>query len=351
MSKKIIRARSKKDYVRKCLVQSYKGKEHIPASLYSNVRFSAPDNFSLIENPIETTHRFNELISFVCSVKDFVIIHYDLSNVNSITIDAIIYMIALSINIKNKYRTKYNIVLPKNKELREFILSSGIEKMFNAEKVKIQSNDNFFCIRMGRNTDVDIAKELCDFTTKRLNKDFKYSRFLYDMLIEMMTNAGHHAYAENNKIQTQWFIFAEDSEESIKYTFIDTGMGIPASMSKHILSVTDLDIQNDYFINNILKRFSSNESSDTILLLSGLRPGGFRTRTEKSYRGKGLPEIYAYYYDEKKTSNLKIISGACHCSFNDGNREVSNVIELSEKFEGTLFYWEIEKDNKKGEHQ
>ena len=340
---------NKQYYVKKCLINSFKNKDTVPDSLYDKYSLKAPKNFSIIGNPHETIDYFNTIIDFVGRAKNFVLIRYDLSEINNITIDAIIYMIAISLNINSLYNPKFRVLIPDNPSLRELVLSSGIANFFNAGEIEISKNNDYFTIKMGNKTDVELAQSICDFTNESLKLDFRDTKFLYDMLIEMMTNTGQHAYNKTDKIQTQWFIFAECNENKIKYTFIDTGLGIPQTMSKHILSINQKDLEKDGFILDILNQFSDEESNDTLLLLTGLRGGGFRTRTNKPYRGKGLPEIYDHYKELHKTSNLKIISGACLCEFDEKNRETPIVTELRKKFLGTLFYWEINKDDlKKG---
>lgn len=338
-------ANQKQAYIRKCLKEKYKGKGSIPKSMYRKFIFLAPSNFSLIENPQETISYFNEIIDFVLSFQDFAKIRFDLSNVSKMTIDAVMYMIAIAKNIEcNDYQKTFNILVPKDTEVSNFILSTGIENYFDASLVEIGENSDFYSIQMGSRTDVNVAKGICDFTNENLNKNIKFTGFLYDMLIEMMTNTGQHAYTIKDKIKNQWFIFAENAENSIRYTFIDTGLGIPKTMSKYMIQVTKEEIEKDGYLEKILDGFTKEDSADANLILTGLTKGGLRTRTDKPYRGKGLPEIYDHFRLYKKTSNLKIISGACLCEFDNDNRNNAVITNLNEKFVGTLFYWEIDKN-------
>lgn len=333
-----------KQYVRKCLAEMYKKKGEAPEYLYVNRVVKAPFNFSLINNPKETIEYFNRIIHYVLSIKDFIRIHLDLSEVKETTIDAIMYMIAVSRNIDNGFKPRFSIYLPKDKDLKEFILSSGIADYFNANELKINLNNDYFSIKMGDNTNVQIAKDLCDFTNNHLNTQMIFTQFLYDMLIEMMTNTGQHAYNKGERIKNQWFIFAENSGSCIRYTFIDTGEGIPKTMSKYMIKISENEIEKDGHLKAILDSFTEENNLDGNLIITGLTKGGFRTRTNKSYRGKGLPEIYNHFKDDKKTSSLKIISGACLCEFDEKNREKAIITNLNDKFVGTLFYWEIEKN-------
>ena len=341
-----IGGRRKQEYIKQCLINTYKKKEKIPSALYEKYSFKAPKVFSFIENPHETLRYFNKIINYVSRVEKFVKIRFDLSEINVMTIDAVIYMIAISININSDFKPKFNVLAPEDEGLRSFLLSSGIADYFNAGNIEIKENCNYFNIKMGNKTNVDLAKSICDFTNVNIGKTTKFTGFLYDMLIEMMTNTGQHAYDSKEKIKTQWFIFAENSSDRIRYTFIDTGVGIPTTMSKYMLTVSNEDFEKDGYLTSILNNFADENSADSILLLTGLNNGGFRTRTEKSYRGKGLPEIYNHFKIDRKTDNLKVISGACLCEFDQDDRQKAIVTELSEKFLGTMFYWEIMKEDK-----
>ena len=62
---------------------------------------------------------------------------------------------------------------------------------------------------------------------------------LYKMLIEMMNNSMEHAYTDielkeiiDIRIEDIWFVFIENSAKRLKFTFLDTGIGIPKSIFK-----------------------------------------------------------------------------------------------------------------------
>ncbi len=341
MNKRMRQNENKKNYIKECLRQSYKKKPDVPDELYEKYNFVAPKIFSFIENPKETIKYFNQIILSIRRYKGFLHIRYDLSEINFITIDAVIYMVALSLNINNQYKPKFNILGPENKQISEFILSSGITDFFDVEEEAKRENNDYFSMKMGNKTNVELAQNICDFTNLNLNVDFKETKFLYDMLIEMMTNTGQHAYTKGETVKKQWLIFAEYSNDKVKYTFMDTGLGIPATMSDHELTMDMTDNENDDYIINVLDKFTDERKKDSILLASGLTGNSTRTRTNMSHRGKGLPEIYNHYKDKNKTSFLKIISGGCLCEFDEDNREQMILTELSEKLLGSLFYWEI----------
>lgn len=345
MGKNIYRNNANKTkYIRRCLLKSdYIKKQQLPNAFYLKYSISAPKNFSLIDNPVETTNFFNTIISFLLKAQDYILLRVDLSKITNITIDALMYLIAISVNINTTYRPRFNIIIPKEKWISNIILASGIDKFFDTGKIQKQKNDNYFSIEMGNKTDGEIASKMCDFTNRIIGTDIPFSSFLYDMLIEMMTNASQHAYNMNDKIINQWFIFAENSDDSIRYTFIDTGLGIPNTMSKYFYQVPEEEYFKDGSLKMILDRFSEHSITDADLILTGLKHGGFRTRTDKSYRGKGLPEIYDHFKIEMKTTNLKIISGDCLCEFDENDREKAIITNFDNKFLGTLFYWEIKK--------
>lgn len=74
-------------------------------------------------------------------------------------------------------------------------------------------------------------------------------------------------------------------------------------------------------------------SNDSSLIMSALN-GKFRTRTKQRYRGKGLPNIYKSYRDDKIIDKLKIISSM-------GYIDQGNERTIEYKFHGTLYTWEF----------
>ena len=144
------------------------------------------------------------------------------------------------------------------------------------------------------------------------------------MCIELMLNTIQHAYNDSYEYEKKWYIFADNKKsknETITFVFLDTGLGIPTTVSKRICDK--------------MKKIVF-DTIDSNLLISALR-GEFRSETKQKHRGKGLSGIYNLA-KLKNIKGLKIISNKAY--FND-----NNLINLEKSFKGTLFYWEMNKED------
>lgn len=280
----------------------------------------APEYFSIIENTNETVSYFNRIISLLRAKKYKVGVYFDIENVNHLTIDSVMYLLAIIKNIKTNKLSKYSFSgnFPKDKNINLLLNESGfLNYVTTKNKINLTKKGNNIEIKNGKQIDQNVAKETCDFVNKILKTDTKYTKFLYNMLIELMTNTFQHAYTSDCFLINHWYLFAENGNNSIKFIFLDTGLGIPNTIRKK-------------FYENILPL------KDNQFIYSALI-GEFRTNTQQGYRGKGLPKIYQYY-NEHTIKNLAIISGKGCCILQNSNYDMDNILN------GTLFYWEISKN-------
>lgn len=315
--------------------KSKKHKSHsslntISGHTYLKIHYlEAPANLSLINNERETLAFFNKAleISKKCSINHC--IYFNLFKVEHISADAVMYIIAFINNCKRLNILEVNIEgnLPGNPEARRFLEDFGFYSYVRGLKnTHEQNNKERIQIKHGKNANGSLVSKICDFT----NNIFKQNNLLgtkrlYPMLIELMTNARQHAYNKYDRksiMDSNWYIFAENSNHSIKFVFLDTGVGIPATLC--------------YNHKEKLLKLFPNQSKDASYISSALQ-GAFRTETKKGYRGKGLPGIYQDSINGQ-ISNMCIISGKGKCVIkNDGNI-IESVLPI--QFEGTLFCWE-----------
>src|SRR5699024_953534 len=101
--------------------------------------------------------------------------------------------------------------------------------------------------------------------------------FLYDILYEMMINTNEHAYSSDTFLLNNWYVYVALEDEKVKFSFLDTGIGIPKTVNKNFFEkINLLGLKND-----------------AELILSALN-GEFKTATKQVYRGKGLPKFTKY---------------------------------------------------------
>lgn len=243
-------------------------------------RYVTPQVFSLIENADETIEYFNKLSQGISEKIPRIQFLIDSSGVKFVTVDALIYLIAIMENMKLSRVMQYSFSgnWPQDKVAETVYKDSGFvdyvkvkEKAFLANKSKVR-------IRSGINNDPRIAQEISDFVISELNVRVKDIIFIQKILGELMSNAFYHAYDDKTKeMYSKWYLYAEHVEDKIRIIFADTGRGIAGTVRrKKSEKVRE-------FIFGL---------KDEDLLYHAFQPGNFiRTETKESHRGNGLPGI------------------------------------------------------------
>lgn len=305
--------------------------------------FCVPQVFSIIKNPEETIKFLNMLINEVekireitknnslrvSSIKNYLI---NMDNTIEITGDALMYLLTIIRNTRGNKLLPINWkgTFPKSEKMRKFLKNSGYLKYMQTAKENLVNTNEHIQIQTGRGYEykeegriIDIRKKIIDFTCEKLEKNNTQINFLMTMLTEMITNITDHAYNENNIFENNWYIFVENSEERVMYTFMDNGLGIPTTIKKKrsekFKQMFNLD-QEYRYIDAAVKGIEK------------------RSQTGLIERGNGLPSIYEQYVDNK-INKLVIISNKAYYT-SEESRDLRNSLN------GTIFYWEIEKEVK-----
>ena len=292
----------------------------------------APTRLNIFDATEEALKFFAEVSSAIlkCGVHSF--LYFDLSQVESITPDAIMYLIAI---IKNTKRIRTLGItcqgnMPINKDARALFQEVGFYKFVSSScRYNVAENKKYMKIQNGILADSVLAGNFCDFTNTNNGETFIYTKSLYTMIVELMTNTHQHAYQDNseNKIKWamyyNWYIYAQNVEGEIQFIFLDTGIGIPNTVSKRRREKL---------------KDSFGRVKESVYLQSALTGDYARTETGLPHRGKGLPGIYE---DCKKGAiqNLKIISGQAKCVVGPDGSVISE--DMASSFRGTLFTWKL----------
>lgn len=284
----------------------------------------APENFSLYSNPKETLSFFSEIENKVRSSKP---IFFDMHNIKVLSIDTIIYFLAIMKKLKHS-EINFGIKgsIPSNEKCKYLLNSSGFFNYVHLSRIKIDLSyeSDVVQISNGQNAEVSIAKKICDFVILKINLEKQDIRKLYNMIIELMTNTKQHAYKSKSYSITDWYVYVNYIQEkkAIRFIFLDTGAGIPTTVKRKrmetVRSVVYMGPKHTDYIKSALE-------------------GELRSSTGQPFRGKGLPQIYSFSKGGY-IKNLTIISNRGY--FTSGRNE-----DMEEDLEGTLFYWEISKDN------
>lgn len=296
-----------------------------------------PKILSFFDNTVPTMTLFKRARMFLECSNCYKLI-YNLKNVEKITIDVIMYMVALSNDIRrDKPFIQFALSLPTKEDTKNFVKKCGLKQFVKGNNDYIVEDcKDYYTIAIGSKADPLITKSICEFVYPFLGINKSDGFFLYNTFIELMNNAEQHAY-DFNRDDKKWFTFVENTNDKIKFTFLDTGIGIPNTVFKKTTYKT-----NGF---DALDLIDLAENKDARFIFSALIRENKRSQTRLDNRGHGLPEIYSYYRDGKYTSNLKIISGHGICMFSDNEREKPILINMDQKFHGTLFFWEINKFN------
>jgi len=314
---------------------TYKEREKVPI----------PDDFSIINNNVETIECF-ETIKRKMKLNISRSIFLDFANVENLTIDAIMYLIAF---MKNRYK-QGNVKpiggdYPKDKVAESILINSGfleyVRHNISVGDVEQLKNDNTIMITVGNKVTPSILAEVCKLVQRAFNIERTDTMFIYTIIGELMANTVEHAFydsRESKKVVNSWYLYVKLEDNKVKFTILDTGLGIPATIHKRATEkIKDLIPTARDECNYILEALQGMHKN--IAKIS-------RSRTKAENRNKGLPAIYKCH-KEGKIKNLKILS---NLGMYSSTESIDSLDEQRRRVQGTLFYWEIESsiNEKKG---
>lgn len=283
--------------------------------------YRAPENFSLRNNVNEVISYFSSLINaFRRGDSAFI----DISNVKEISSDVILYLLSILDMFKERggvWQVKGNA--PKDLKCRELFIESGFYKYVDSKMPSSFDNRKFLSVKSGVSgmlVDGEFAKKVIDFSVYHLNTEKSLiTKKIYGTLIACMANTKNHAYTEDD-YDRRWWATAlyDENNKKVNFTFLDNGMGIPATVRKRLWEP-------------LVQLF---KNVDNKLITSALK-GEIRTRTNEPWRGKGLPSINEFY-QKGIIKNLVIISNRGYVNY-----ETQEARDLNDIFQGTLLSWDF----------
>lgn len=289
---------------------------------------NVPENFSIIENAEQMLLFFEDFKKYVIKRKR---IFFDMSKVNRLTGDAIIYMLSMfdrNEKLYGKFHIRGNV--PENGFCRNLLFDSGFFNYVYIKTTIPKSSEDIVQIEKDSIVKGKLAKQIIDFTKNKLNIErAKVTKSLYDILIECMVNTNNHAFGKK-EMHPFWYLMAVYDKENkeVFYTFLDAGQGIPKTIRKKYLEK----------VFEFIKTASLSTIdlvTDKDLIISALEGVLKRSRiVKKGHRGKGLPRIYEHFKN-KQIEDLVIISKKGYVDLN-GKSTL-----LSKDFAGTMLSWKI----------
>lgn len=325
-SSKIKRCGSEKKYT----VPQSEAKRYVnPQSDNHRIEIIAPKKFSLTENTEETMAFFMKFVQEIERKQYRTHFYIDSSLVEYVTVDALIYLIAIlqndRINIQMKYRYSGNF--PLNENAKKIYENSGFTDYVDSKTRNLPADTEKMRIVSGLKNDADTAKKFCEFVMEKLGKKRIEVRPLQKIFIELMSNVYHHAYGNNEIMAKKWYIYAEHIEDHVRFVFVDTGMGIAKTVRKN-------------FKEKIANIFGI-KTKDATLLQSAFE-GEFRTQTKEEHRGNGLSTV-----KEQALSglfkNFEVISGRGKCIISSECDVQENMIvyDYENTIYGTLYTFDV----------
>ena len=283
-----------------------------------------PINFSLINNPEETMSFFmdfkNEIDRNQYGTNFFV----DSKKVELVTVDALIYLIAILQNDKHNNNLNFSFAgnYPENETAKKVYTECGFTDYVHSNMKTLPKSTERVRIISGINNSPESARELCDFVIDKLGKSRKDTVPIQKVLVELMSNVYYHAYEKNSFMAKRWYMYAELSGGCVKCIFVDTGFGIAKTARKNF--------------GEKFKAFFGMKIDDSKIIESVFN-GDFRTATNLKYRGNGLLAVRDNVrYDIFK--GFEVFSGRGRCIIpkdDDSNEVISHCHKHS--LYGTLY--------------
>jgi anti-sigma regulatory factor (Ser/Thr protein kinase) len=300
--------RRKKNKRRKKIVSGNPSVKHIEHKVKTII---APEIFSIINNREKFMGFLRQFDSQAWGGKP---VYIDLSNIRSITPDALLCIIA--------YLTRYETLVvppdikgnsPYDLYCNQIFRESGFFK-YVSSNFKHQDTVNVLSIRNGNIIDPEEAAAVVRFVRDKLNiTERSITRAVYATIMEAMNNVREHAYT--GKRNQGWWLMAlpEKDTDIIHFSFVDNGRGIPVTLRKKIT---------EHVI-----------SKDCALIRSAVMEN--RSETGIYYRGNGLPKLKKLV-DNKMIKNLHIISRRGYYYIDE-----NMVYTLPYRYYGTIIFWDF----------
>lgn len=194
------------------------------------INLEAPPNFSFIDNSDEVVKYFNIVKDYVESDQPVCI---DISKITNLSPDIIILQIAV-LKEKKSMRVGINGNAPEDPNLRKIFIESGLYNFVKSRgKKRVADNNKLWKHSTNNQVKGEIAGEavsVCKNLFKQNGINYDTDN-IYNLLVEAMSNTINHADKKKANINWWLYYFIDEKEETIKYSFIDLGIGIFKSAS------------------------------------------------------------------------------------------------------------------------
>lgn len=297
---------------------------------------NAPSNFSLIGNPKKFVSFINELEDRFEQKHE---VYIEMKDIVNISIDAISVLLSCLAKFKEN-GLYFEGSFPKDHKCKNKIIESGFfdyvgqtyENMVENNGVRLRGKQDAIITHGSLDVLQDLSADVILEANSYIHGEKRRNFGVQSTLIELMTNTGEHA-SGSTKTKKEWWMSIEktDNPKTVRFSFIDYGIGIFNSLHKK------------GWLQMIRNKLSNQSNADCLREIFARKL--HKTSTGESFRGKGLPEIKENL-DNNSFSNLKVLSNDVFADVAAG--QYSN---LDYHFNGTFFYFELTKENNSYEYR
>lgn len=169
---------------------------------YDTFVVDVPRNFSLIDNTEETMAFFMGFIELIQKGKYKTKFYINSHDVENVTVDALIYLIAIlqndCVNIRMQY--SYSGNFPLNAKAKKVYQESGFTSYVEAKIKELPRNTDKMKIVCGTKNNAEVSKQFCEFVTSKLEKQRCEVMSLYVVFIETSLDKGTQRKTTENEL-------------------------------------------------------------------------------------------------------------------------------------------------------
>lgn len=280
------------------------------------VECNAPEIFNLLPNYADATIKYiNEVKKLGNKRKG---IDFNLKDVTEIGVGAISMLLSVMAELKGQ-GISFRGTKPENNNALNVLEKSGFMK-FVYGRVKPENNNTQNIIFTGDKR--THHTEILDVIHNSMETVWGIkgrNQLLYGTIVEMIKNSSKHAFKSDNKVSWHFAVSHNQESNTVKYSFVDNGIGVVSSHEKGDLLRT---------VGGVFR--------DNSEFIEGAYTEGIKSKTGLSWRGTGLPTIYETF-DFGIIKNFAVITNDVYCNFDSDIKQI-----LKNQFKGTYYYWEID---------
>jgi len=285
------------------------------------------------------------------------IIRIDLSKLNNISINGLLYLISEIDILQNKkskkrfnttrefkYNPKYG-VNKNNKKLKYLLYAIGYWEYFGIKKPysidETTKNKYFLSIKSDIISKSHYVADLRDFISEKVNfiKNEEIQDYFDDAITEVMANSVEHGYIKKTSFRTKgkWWLCGHYDKNSnyLEFSFRDYGVGLRKT----------LEYNADDKIKSLYRTLTNTHTTDAniIKLLVNDQLPKYKGKKDK-IRGYGFKRFKEFAKNTGYDCDMSIISGNGKYSYSYNNtteKELETLTDINFNIRGFLISWKI----------